>query len=253
MTATIREIATQTSEAARVAGQASQVAGRTNETIRKLGESSTEIGNVLKVITSIAEQTNLLALNATIEAARAGDAGKGFAVVAGEVKELAKQTANATSEIRARIEAIQGDSTSAVEAIAEIASVIERINEIQTTIASSVEEQAATMNEISSNATEVSRGGSEIAQNIASVSEASMQSTEAAARTAQAAAELSQLAQSLKEVVSQFRLEAGAAAAAETAGTDDAAPAKPSGKWWAKSASRARARSAETAGASTKA
>src|SRR6478736_9786971 len=96
MGASIREIAQNSTQAARIAGQATDVARSTNDQVARLGVSSQEIGNVVKVITTIAEQTNLLALNATIEAARAGEAGKGFAVVAGEVKELAQETAKAT-------------------------------------------------------------------------------------------------------------------------------------------------------------
>ncbi len=125
------------------------MAYRTNETVSKLGASSVEIGNVVKVITSIAEQTNLLALNATIEAARAGEAGKGFAVVAGEVKDLAQATAKATEDISRRIETIQADTAGAVEAIGQISAVIGQINDYQTTIASAVEEQTATTNEMS--------------------------------------------------------------------------------------------------------
>ncbi|MGH8016734.1 MAG: methyl-accepting chemotaxis protein [Opitutaceae bacterium] len=211
MSAGIREIAQQASHAARVASTASESAARTNNMMVKLGESSIEIGNVIKVITSIAEQTNLLALNATIEAARAGEAGKGFAVVANEVKELAKQTAKATDEIRDRIEAIQTDTRGAVTAIQEISGIIDQINQIQTTIASSVEEQAATMNEISNNSSEGSRGSSEIAQNISMVSEAAKSSNQAAERTAIAASELSTLATQLTDVVSRFTLEAGKA------------------------------------------
>jgi methyl-accepting chemotaxis protein len=152
-------------------------ADSTNETITKLGQSSIEIGKVIKVITSIAQQTNLLALNATIEAARAGDAGRGFAVVASEVKELAKQTATATEDISQRIEAIQNDSNGAVKAIAEITEVIDRINDLQNTIASAVEEQTATTNEIARNVAEAAKGSSDIAKNIGIVAQNAQSTT----------------------------------------------------------------------------
>ncbi|WP_442890331.1 methyl-accepting chemotaxis protein [Congregicoccus parvus] len=209
MTASIREIAKQASDAAAVAAKASELAATTNGTMEKLGVSSADIGNVVNVITSIAEQTNLLALNATIEAARAGEAGKGFAVVASEVKQLAKQSADATEEIRGKIEGIQNDTTSAVAAIRAIAEVVTKINDIQGVIASSVEEQAATMNEISNNSSQASRGSAEIAQNITNVSEAAQSSTDAASKTHTAAAELASLAAELDQVVSAFKLTEG--------------------------------------------
>jgi methyl-accepting chemotaxis protein len=205
MGASIKEIAKSANEAARVATSAVKVADKTNATVAKLGESSAEIGNVIKVITSIAQQTNLLALNATIEAARAGEAGKGFAVVANEVKELAKQTAKATEDISRKIEAIQGDTKGAVEAIAQIGKIINQINDIQNTIASAVEEQTATTGEISRNVAEAAKGSSEIAQNISGVAQAARSTTEGAGNTKSSADELSRMAMDLQKLVTQFK------------------------------------------------
>jgi methyl-accepting chemotaxis protein len=208
MGASIREIAGNATEAAKVAQQAVKVAEETNRTISKLGESSIEIGKVIKVITSIAEQTNLLALNATIEAARAGEAGKGFAVVANEVKELAKETAKATEDISRKIEAIQGDTRGAVDAIQEIGHIIGQINEISNTIASAVEEQSATTNEISRNVAEAAKGSTEISANITNVAAAAQSTMQGANNTQGAASELSRMAAELQQIVSLDESEA---------------------------------------------
>src|SRR5579872_5793296 len=200
----IREIAKNANEAARVAKNAVRVAENTNVTVGKLGESSTEIGNVIKVITSIAQQTNLLALNATIEAARAGEAGKGFAVVANEVKELAKQTAKATEEIGKKIEAIQGDTKASVSAITEISAVIAQINDISNSIASAVEEQTVTTNEINRSMAEASKGVGDITKNIAGVATAAKDTTQGASNSQKASQELSHMASRLQAVVSHF-------------------------------------------------
>src|SRR5207248_3539759 len=188
-----------------VATRAVGVTAVTNQTITQLGQSSAEIGKVIKVITSIAEQTNLLALNATIEAARAGEAGKGFAVVANEVKELAKETARATEDIGQRIDAIQRDSQAAVAAIAQISDIINQIHGIQNTIASAVEEQTATTNEIGRNISEAAQGSAEISRNITSVAEAAQSTSEGASHTQQAAAELARVAAALQKLVGQYR------------------------------------------------
>lgn len=209
MSATVKEIAKNANEAAEVATSAVKVAEETNQTVEKLGESSVEIGNVIKVITSIAQQTNLLALNATIEAARAGEAGKGFAVVANEVKELAKQTATATEDIGQKIAAIQTDTKSAVSAIGEIAGVIGQINDISSSIASAVEEQAVTTNEIARNAGEAAKGSGEISQNIVNVSEAAQSTSEGANNTLASAKKLSELAATLKSVVESSNVNQG--------------------------------------------
>jgi len=162
----INAIAQNAHEAACVASQAVEVAEATNSTVTKLGESSMEIGNVVKVITTIAEQTNLLALNATIEAARAGAAGRGFAVVAAEVKDLAQETANATEDISRRVEMIQSDTLNAVDAIGQIGHVISRINDLQLSIASAVEEQTANATEMNRCVVLASDGIAQIASNI---------------------------------------------------------------------------------------
>jgi methyl-accepting chemotaxis protein len=200
MNSSIREIAKNATESARVAGQAVTAADIANKTISKLGESSSEIGKVIKVITSIAEQTNLLALNATIEAARAGEAGKGFAVVANEVKELAKETAKATEDIGIKIEAIQADTRGAVDSIQQIGKVIAQINDISNTIASAVEEQTATANEMSRNVGEAAKGTSEIAQNITAVAQAAQSTTQGATNAQQAASELARMAAELQQL-----------------------------------------------------
>jgi methyl-accepting chemotaxis protein len=201
MSASIKEISQNAGQAAKTAASAVDLAEKTNTTVTKLGDSSVEIGQVIKVITSIAEQTNLLALNATIEAARAGEAGKGFAVVANEVKELANQTAKATEEISNKIEAIQVDTKSSVEAIREITGVINEINDISNTIASAVEEQTATTNEMARNVTEAAKGSGEISENVAGVAKAAESTTQGANDSQVAATELSKLASELQEIV----------------------------------------------------
>ncbi|HWJ09962.1 MAG TPA: methyl-accepting chemotaxis protein [Nocardioides sp.] len=206
MTASIREIAKNATEAATVATDAVTVASEAQGTVASLGESSAEIGQVIKVITSIAQQTNLLALNATIEAARAGDAGKGFAVVANEVKELAKETAKATEEIGQKIEAIQSDTQGAVSAISRIADVIARINDIQSTIASAVEEQTATTNEIARSVTEAAGGANGIAEDVTQVATAAADTREGAENTLTSATELTGMAGQLRDLVGRFTL-----------------------------------------------
>ena len=206
--ASIREIAKNTSDAARVATEAVTVAEATNDTVIKLGASSAEIGEVIRVITSIAEQTNLLALNATIEAARAGEAGKGFAVVANEVKELARKTARSSEEISKKVGSIQLDTQHAVEAIGRITTIIRQINDIQTVIAASVEEQAATTSEIGRSVTEAASGSTDIARNITSVAETAQSMTQGAVETHRAAEDLARLSSDLLALVSQFQLSA---------------------------------------------
>lgn len=210
MTASIREISKNASEATQVTANAVKAANVTADAIARLESSSADIGNVVVLINEIAAQTNLLALNATIEAARAGEAGRGFAVVANEVKQLSGQTHGATEDISKKVDAIQGDLKSAVTAIREISTIIKQVDAISSTIASAVEEQSATTNEIVRNMTEATRGSSEIATNIAGVSTAAQSTSEGATMTKTAAAELARMSAELSQQVAKFTLRTAA-------------------------------------------
>jgi len=201
MVASIKEIGRSTTESAQMAKTTLARAQESNAIVTKLGTSSQEIGDVIRVISSIAQQTNLLALNATIEAARAGAAGKGFAVVASEVKELAKQTAQATDNITQRIGAIQGDTKHAVQAIAGISQAVEKLNSISSVIAAAVEEQTATTNEISRVMVESKKGMESIAGTIKTVLIAAKESTASSGQTLEASKELANMAEKLSSLV----------------------------------------------------
>ncbi|GAA1578394.1 hypothetical protein GCM10009827_120110 [Dactylosporangium maewongense] len=206
MRTSIEEISRSASEGVAVAAEAVHVATTTTGIVTKLGESSVQIGNVIKTITAIAEQTNLLALNATIEAARAGESGKGFAVVAGEVKDLAQETARATDDIARQVQAIQSDTQSAVAAISQIGAIIERINSYQMTVATAVEEQTATTDEMNRNVMAAAQGSMIIARNISTVATATERTMRGAADNSRAANELAEMSQELRAVVAQFKV-----------------------------------------------
>lgn len=197
MTASIKEITNSTNQSSTISNNALKASTSAREIIFTLGESSADIGNVIKVISSIAQQTNLLALNATIEAARAGEAGKGFAVVANEVKELAKQTASATSDITKKIEKIQTDSKQAVDSIQTVGEIIEQLNNIASSIAASVEEQAASTNEVSRVVQESADAVKSISENISQVSSAATMTGQGAGQTKVSALELQKIADTL--------------------------------------------------------
>jgi methyl-accepting chemotaxis protein len=188
--------------------------------VNELGEAAKAISKVTEVITEISEQTNLLALNATIEAARAGEAGKGFAVVANEIKELAKQTANATMEIKEKISGIQDSTSVTVSEIGQITQVIGDVNDIVATIAAATEEQLAAAREISGNISQASTGiqevneslaqssavSSEIAKDIADVNQESAKMTNSSSQVDMSANDLKGLADELELVVGRFKV-----------------------------------------------
>jgi methyl-accepting chemotaxis protein len=220
LTASIGEIAKTAEEAARIADTATERTNSSSATIGELGIAAEEIGKVIEVIQDIAEQTNLLALNATIEAARAGEAGKGFAVVATEVKELARQTAGATEDIRNRIQRIQNTSGDAVRSISEVGDAIRQVNHTSSTIASAVEEQsvitkqiaarvsqtAAAVGTVSTGVIESATACDEVAKNIAGVDQSSKQTAMGASQTHTVATELSKLSEELRAMVGHFQL-----------------------------------------------
>ncbi len=220
MTSTISEIAQNSEKARGITNEAVSQAKSASERIDQLGKAADEIGKVTEAITEISAQTNLLALNATIEAARAGEAGKGFAVVATEIKELAKQTAAATLEIKEKIAGIQNSTAGTVTEIEQISNVINDVNEIVATIATAVEEQSATSQEIAGNIVQASQGIQEVTENVAQsstvsgdiakdiseVNQAAGEISNSSSQVNMSAEELSGLSEKLKEMVGQFKV-----------------------------------------------
>lgn len=205
----VREISKSAGDSKEMVRKAVDAAHSTNKVVLRLGESSAEIGNVLDVITAIAAQTNLLALNATIEAARAGEAGKGFAVVANEVKELARETAEATNSISGKISVIQSDVRGAVDAISQIQSLIERVDAFSLTITSAVEEQSITVRDVARNVSGSSTASIQIADSIRNVAAIALDTTTSAQKTKLSAQELTTIAEDLGNRVGQYQLSEG--------------------------------------------
>ena len=223
ITATIRQIADNTEKARGITRDAVEQTGQASSQVSELGTAAQEIGKVVEAITEISEQVNLLALNATIEAARAGDAGKGFAVVANEIKELARQTATATGEIKTRVEGIQNSTDGTVIQIEQISRVVNEVNGIVSTIATAVEAQSATTREIAGNVAQAAQGINEVEGNVAQTSVVSADISSDIAEVTQAASEisessaeisgnadtLSRLSQQLNQLVEKFKVTGG--------------------------------------------
>ncbi|MDJ0838673.1 MAG: methyl-accepting chemotaxis protein [Acidobacteriota bacterium] len=163
---TFQDIAKSVEESKKTTEQANLLSQQAGDNVRILAEHAENISDFMNLIDAISKQTNLLALNATIEAASAGDAGKGFAVVANEVKDLARQTAEAVKEIAGRVTEIQSSTKGTIQSIDQIASVMKDVNRINDHIVVTVEQQAGTVQEIHHNLDNTSRESESIAESI---------------------------------------------------------------------------------------
>jgi len=222
MTSTITQIASNTKKTKSITDEAVSQSEKASTQINELGIAAQEIGKVTEAITDISEQTNLLALNATIEAARAGEAGKGFAVVANEIKDLAKQTSDATGEIKDKILKIQDASRNSVTEITQITGVIREVSEMVSVVSVTVEEQASATQEIAENISQASQGIQEVNENvaqassvtgtvasdIAEVGQASSEINDSSSQVNESSGELSKLAEKLTGIVKQFKVSA---------------------------------------------
>ncbi len=220
MNVSTREIAHKTEESRVISESALLKAGEVSNKLGNLGQSASEISKVTDVISAISSQINLLALNATIEAARAGDAGRGFAVVASEVKELAKQTAEATQLVQSQISKIQISTDETVSEVGQILEIFRNVTENVAAIARDVDGQATTTQEIADNISQTSAGiqevnlnvsqGSDVVRSITteitSVNESVQDASTSIGQINEKAGELSVLSSKLQELVGRFKV-----------------------------------------------
>jgi len=204
LTESFRRIAVQVERSQTVSARAEDEARVTTLQMRALSENVDKIGEIIGLINNIASQTKLLAMNATIEAARAGEAGKGFAVVANEVKNLADQTARATGDIAAQIQAVQQGTDTAVHAFDSITGVIGEMGEISTAVAATVAEQNIATDEITENICQAAIGTMEVQENVVSVESAATETGQTAEQIEDSATELSRQAEYLRREVGRF-------------------------------------------------
>jgi len=220
MTSTINEIARKSEESKTIAESAVSKGDDVSENLSKLGQGAQEINKVTEVISDISEQINLLALNATIEAARAGEAGKGFAVVASEIKDLARQTAEATEVVKSQIDNIQGATDETVTEVGQILKIIGDVSSLVSSITDEVESQATVTAEIAENISQTSQGiqdvnlsvskSSELVDAISSeiveVNTAVQETSNSIGDVNEKAEELTALSEKLQELVDRFKV-----------------------------------------------
>ncbi len=221
MTSTVNEIAQNSNNARRITDEAVSQAENASSRVGNLNSAAQDVNKITETIAEISEQTNLLALNATIEAARAGEAGKGFAVVAGEIKNLAHQTADATTEIKRKLSGIQNSTGETISNIERITQVINDVNDIVDTIASAVEEQSISTKEIAGNLSQASKRvngvsakmsestsvSEDITRDISEVNQAAQGMSDSSSQVSRNARELASLSENLMNQVRKFKIE----------------------------------------------
>lgn len=171
MTRALRQIASEASGADGIVDDATRQSSEVADVINRLDKFADEAANVTQMIREIAGQTNMLALNATIEASRAGEVGKGFAVVAGEVKNLAAQTANATTEIEARLDLVRQGASDAVAAISSMTGTVGTIRSRVSEINNMADEQSRASLEVEEQMSRAEQTARAVTSNIAVISE----------------------------------------------------------------------------------
>ena len=212
LSASINEIGRQVGHSTEISLRAAQDGRRVQDVVQVLADGADRIGAVVQLIANIASQTNLLALNATIEAARAGDAGKGFAVVASEVKNLASQTAHATSEIESQITQIQASTRETVGAVFGITQTVEEVSTIATAIAAAVEQQGAATAEIARTAQRIAISVQAVTATIRGVDGAADAAGREAAHVLEAAIDQNRRSKQLSGELASFATKLRAAA-----------------------------------------
>ncbi len=220
MNSSINDVALSCRKESEIVNQATHFVKNTKDGVSRLHTSAKEIGRIVDVINGIADKTNLLSLNATIEAASAGEEGKGFAVVANEIKILARQSATATEEIEQQIKKIQYDTVSVVNAVNDIASIIEEVHTISQSIVQVIEEQSTTIlsiydsiggveqsaNTMNSNIKESALGLSEVSTKIVTINNACKEASGQLEESKNNAATVATVADSLQKAINQFKL-----------------------------------------------
>lgn len=183
------------------------------ESIMRLSEQSQAIGEIIATVNDLAEQSNVLAVNAAIEATKAGEQGKGFAVVAQEVKSLAEQSKQATSQVRAILGDIQKATSAAVLATEQGHKAVEvgvkqssEANDAIRQLAESINEAAQAATQIAASSQQQMVGMDQVAMAMENIKQASLQNVAGTRQAESAAQNLHELGQKLEQLVAKYKV-----------------------------------------------